>query len=264
MSFSWSGIRDDLARSSSTLQSHRDYRAIRSIEPALQPHADIAALLGALHHGQLDHDCRNTLLLALVRASQGGDRPADMALGVVLLALWPGLDAIRNRCLRRRIGSPDDISSDLLARATETIRKLDLTRVNQIAATVLRNAERDVLRAVIRDDARQQSCADLDPDWIAAAPSWAERQRLRGALRRDLVALIGRDADLVLGVVLDGASQVEMGAVMAVTGSAARKRYQRAMASLALHYASFAGRPQGSTTSTPMAAKGATSRLATG
>lgn len=204
------------------------------------------------------------MLLALVRASQGGDRPADMALGVVLLALWPGLDAIRNRCLRRRIGSPDDIASDLLARATETIRKLDLSRVNQIAATVLRNAERDVLRAVIRDDARQQSCADLDPDWIAAAPSWAERQRLRGALRRDLVALIGRDADLVLGVVLDGASQVEMGAVMAVTGSAARKRYQRAMASLALHYASFAGRPQGSTTFTPMAAKVALSRLATG
>lgn len=236
MSFSWSGIRDDLARSSSTLQSHRDYRAIRSIEPALQPHADIAALLGALHHGQLDHDCRNTLLLALVRASQGGDRPADMALGVVLLALWPGLDAIRNRCLRRRIGGPDDIASDLLARATETIRKLDLTRVNQIAATVLRNAERDVLRAVIRDDARRQRSSETDPDGMAAPPSWAEQTRMRRELQHDLTAVIGPDTDLILGVALDGASQIEMAEALDLTASAARKRYQRAIARLRGHY----------------------------
>ena len=264
MSFSWSGIRDDLVRSSSTLQFQRHFLTIRASHAPLRGYADPPALLGALHQGQFDHDVKNLMLISLVAAAQTDGPMSDCALTLTLIALWPGLDAIRNRCLRRRIGSPDEIASELLARTTEAVRGLDLTRVNQIAATVLRNIERDVLRAVIREDARRQTCADLDPDWIAAPPSSAERQRLRGALRRDLVALIGRDADLVLGVALDGVSQVEMGAAMAVTESAARKRYQRAMASLALHYGSFAGRPQGSTTSTPIALKGATSRLATG
>ena len=127
MCYSWSGIRDDLARSSTTLQSQRDYRAMRTAEPVLQPYADTAALLSALHHGRRDHDTRNAILAALVRASQGGDRIADLALRMLLLALWPGLDAIRSRCLRRGVGSRDEVASELLARTTEQVRTLDLT-----------------------------------------------------------------------------------------------------------------------------------------
>ena len=264
MCYSWSGIRDDLIRSSTTLQSQRDYRAMRTAEPVLQPYADTTALLGALHHGRLDHDARNAILAALVRASQEGDRIADLALRILLLALWPGLDAIRGRCLRRGVGSRDDIASELLARTTEQVRTLDLSRVNRIAATVLRNVERDLLRAARRETAWQQSCPSLEPDWLEAPPSWAEQLRLREELRRDLVALVGRDADLVLGVALDGASQIEMGMALGLSEPAARKRYQRAVAALRQHHAPGAIGSHGSTTSTPMAMNGATSRVATG
>lgn len=251
MSFSWSAIREDLARSSSTLQSQRDYRAVRSTEPSLRPYTDIVGLLGALHHGHLDHGARNAILAALVRASQGGDRIADLALRMLLLALWPGLDAIRSRCLRRGVGSRDEVASELLARTTEQVRTLDLSQVNRIAATVLQNVERDLLRAARRETARQQSCASLDPDWLEAPPSWAEQLRLRAELRRDLVALIGRDADLVLGVALDGASQIEMGMTFGLSEPAARKRYQRAVAVLRQHHEPGGIGSHGSTTSTP-------------
>lgn len=236
MSFSWSAIREDLARSSSTLQSQRDYRAVRSTEPSLRPYTDIVGLLGALHHGHLDFDGRNAILAALVRRSQGRDRPAGLALHVMLLALWPGLDAVRNRCLRRRIGSPDEIASDLVARTTELIRTLDLARVNQIAATVLRNVERDMVRSACREDARRQRSSETDPDGMAAPPSWAEQTRMRRELQHDLTAVIGPDTDLILGVALDGASQIEMAEALDLTASAARKRYQRAIARLRGHY----------------------------
>lgn len=264
MCYSWSGIRDDLIRSSTTLQSQRDYRAMRTAEPVLQPYADTAALLGALHHGHLDHETRNAILAALVRASQEGDRIADLALRVLLLALWPGLDAIRGRCLRRRVGSRDEIASELLARTTEQVQTLDLRRVNRIAATVLRNVERDLLRAAHRETARQQSCAALEPDWLEAPPSWAEQLRLRVELRRDLTAVIGRDADLVLGVALDGASQIDMGMALGLSEPAARKRYQRAVVALRQYHGPGGIGSHGSTTSTPMAMNGATSRVATG
>lgn len=237
---------------------------MRTAEAVLQPYVDPTALLSALHHGRFDHETRNAILAALMRAAQG-DRPAsDCALSVLLLALWPGLDAIRGRCLRRGVGSRDEVASELLARTTEQVRTLDLSRVNRIAATVLWNVERDLLRGARRETARQQSCTSLEPDWLEAPPSWAEQLRLREELRRDLVTLVGRDADLVLGVALDGASQLEMGMALGLSEPAARKRYQRAVAALRQHHAPEGIGSHGSTTSTPMAMNGATSRVARG
>ena len=237
---------------------------MRTAEAVLQSYVDPMALLSALHHGHLDHGARNAILAALVRASQGGGRIADLALRMLLLALWPGLDAIRSRCLQRGVGSRDEVASELLARTTEQVRTLDLSRVNRIAATVLQNVERDLLRAARRETARQQSCPSLDPAWLEAPPSWAEQLRLRAELRRDLTAVIGRDADLVLGVALDGASQIEMGMLLGLSEPAARKRYQRAVAVLRQHHEPGGIGSHGSTTSTPMAMNGAASRVATG
>lgn len=237
MSISWSGIRDDLARSITTLQFQRQFRIIQAQHAVLRIYSDPTALLGALHGHQLDHDSKNQILARLVTAAQDVGPAPDCALTLLLLALWPGLDAVRNRYLRRRIGAPDDVASDLLARVTELIRGLDLTRVNQIAATILRNVERDLLRTVSRETARQQAIAPIESDWIVAPPSWAEQIHMRTELRRDLAALIGEDADLVLGVALDGASQIEIGAALNLSESAARKRYQRATEKIRAHYA---------------------------
>lgn len=55
---------------------------------------------------------------------------------------------------------------------------------------------------------------------------------MRTELQRDLTPLIGRDTDLVLGVALDGFSQLEMAQRSGIGEAAARKRYQRATAQI--------------------------------
>jgi DNA-directed RNA polymerase specialized sigma24 family protein len=148
---------------------------------------------------------------------------------LLLLALWPGLDAIRRRSIWRRLGTADEIASDVLARTTEAVRSLDLGRVNWIAATVLRNVERDMIRVRQRDQAREHLASGADPDEVAdsgdsgiGATGYA---RLNGAVRK----LLGDDALLVIRVAIEGFSQAEVAVELGLTEAAARKRYQRAM-----------------------------------
>ena len=165
----------------------------------------------------------------MIGAAQGNGPASDCALTLLLLALWPGLDAIRRRSLWRRIGTADEIASDVLARTTEAVRGLDLGRVNWIAATVLRNVERDMIRVRQRDQAREHLASGPDPDEVAdsgesgiGADGYA---RLNGTVRK----LLGDDALLVIRVAIEGFSQAEVAVDLGLTEAAVRKRYQRAM-----------------------------------
>ncbi|MBX3506593.1 MAG: hypothetical protein KF895_14035 [Parvibaculum sp.] len=146
MSIAWHAIRDHLTDSSSKLHFQRSFDAIRRTQAALATFRDPAALLDGLHRTPGDQGQKNLILAALVRAAQSDGPASDCALTLLLLALWPGLDAIRRRSIWRRIGAADEVASDVLARTTEAVRGLDLARVNWIAATVLRNVERDMKR----------------------------------------------------------------------------------------------------------------------
>ncbi|SET63282.1 RNA polymerase sigma factor [Paracoccus homiensis] len=229
MSFAWHEIRDHLMHSSTNLHFQRSFDAVRRAQTALAPFRDPAALLDGLHRTPGDPARKNVILSALVGAAQGDGPASDCALTLLLLALWPGLDAIRRRSLWRRLGSADEVASDVLARTTEAVRGLDLGRVNWIAATVLRNVERDMIRVRQRDQAREQLASGADPDEVAdsgdsgiGADGYA---RLNGAVRK----LLGDDALLVIRVAIEGFSQAEAGAELGLTEAAARKRYQRAM-----------------------------------
>ncbi|MBB1493226.1 sigma-70 family RNA polymerase sigma factor [Paracoccus sp. MC1854] len=230
MSFSWPGIREGLARTSTTFQFHQCFRALRRREDVLRSFRDQAALLDALNRTSGDPEHKNRILTALVRSAQRDGPEADCALTLLLLALWPGLDAVMRRARVRRLGTPDELASEILARATEAARSLDLQRVSRIAATLVMNIERDLGRAMRRESDRQHLHGEVDPDWIVAAPSWAAQGQMRTELHGDLTTLIGRDTDLVLGSALDGFSQLEMAQRLGVGEAAARKRYQRATA----------------------------------
>ena len=147
----------------------------------------------------------------------------------MLLALWPGLDAIFRRATCRRLGSDGEVSSDVLARATEAIRCLDLNQVNRIAATILQNIERDLVRARRKEVAVQKlhvafDLSDAATDAVAAEPAASPEW-----LHRDLVRLVGADSTLVMRIAIDGATQGEVAAELGLTAAAARKRYQRAV-----------------------------------
>jgi RNA polymerase sigma-70 factor (ECF subfamily) len=47
-------------------------------------------------------------------------------------------------------------------------------------------------------------------------------------LHRDLVSIVGKDADLVIRVAVDGFSQSEVATELGLSEAATRKRYQRA------------------------------------
>lgn len=229
MSFAWHEIRDHLMHSSTNLHFQRNFDAIRRTQAALAPFRDPAALLDGLHRTTGDQGQKNLILAALVEAAQGDGPASDCALTMLLLALWPGLDAIRRRSIWRRIGTADEVASDVLARATEAVRGLDLGRVNWIAATVLRNVERDMIRVRQRDQAREHLASGSDPDEVAdsgdSGIGAAGYARLNGAVRK----LLGDDALLVIRVAIEGFSQAEVAVELGLTKAAARKRYQRAM-----------------------------------
>jgi DNA-directed RNA polymerase specialized sigma24 family protein len=229
MSFAWHEIRDHLMQSSSNLHFQRSFDAVRRAQAAIAPFRDPAALLDGLHRTTGDPARKNVILAALVRAAQGDGPASDCALTLLLLALWPGLDAIRRRSIGRRIGTADEVASDVLARITEALRSLDLGRVNKIAGTLLRNVERDMIRVRRRDLAREHLASGADPDEVAdsgdSGIGAAGYARLNGAVRK----LLGDDALLVIRVAIEGFSQAKAGAELGLTEAAARKRYQRAM-----------------------------------
>ena len=228
MSIAWHEIRDHLMIPSSTLNFQRNFDAIRRNSEPLGSFGDPAALLDALHVGGRASDEKNRLLVALVGVAQSGGETADCALTLMLLALWPGLDAVRRRSIWRRIGTGDEVASEILARASEAIRCLDLQRVNWIAATILRNIERDLIRTRQREDRHQSLRSETDPDEIPADGEVLSGDAIPELLHRDLVRIVGTDADLVIRVAIDGFSQSEVATELGLSEAAARKRYQRA------------------------------------
>ncbi|MEH0072893.1 sigma-70 family RNA polymerase sigma factor [Pannonibacter sp. Pt2-lr] len=197
--------------------------------PPLAPFRDPAALLDGLHRTTGDPARKNQILSALVGAAQGDGPASDCALTLLLLALWPGLDAIRRRSLWRRIGSRRRGRVGRAGAHHRGVRGLDLGRVNWIAATVLRNVERDMIRVRQRDQAREHLASGADTDEVAdngdSGIGEAGYARLNGAVRK----LLGDDALLVIRVAIEGFSQAEVAVELDLTEAAARKRYQRAM-----------------------------------
>jgi len=214
---------------SSTLHFQRNFDAIRHVQAALAPFRDPAALLDGLHRTSGDQGQKNLILATLVEVAQSDGSVSDCALTMLLLALWPGLDAIRRRSIWRRLGTADEVASDVLARTTEVVRRLDLGRVNWIAATVLRNVERDMIRVRQRDQARERLASGADPDEVADSGESGIGATGYEQLNRIVRKLLGGDALLVIRVAIEGFSQAEAGAELGLTEAAARKRYQRAM-----------------------------------
>ena len=99
MSFAWHEIRDHLMHSSSNLHFQRSFDVVRRTQAVLATFRDPAALLDGLHHTPGDPARKNVILSALVGTAQGDGPASDCALTLLLLALWPDLDAIRRRSI---------------------------------------------------------------------------------------------------------------------------------------------------------------------
>ena len=208
-------------------------------DAALADFPDLAALFDALHGPDGDAVVRNAILAALVRRAQADAEPAAT---VLLLALWPGLDAVHRRLARHVRGDRDALVSEIPARVVTGIHALDLTRVSRIAATLIRNCERDIVRSLRRRGAEARfSVSGLDEELperraisVLGLLDGLDPDEAVARLVELLEAAIGADARLVVAIAVVGERQHPAAAALGLSPDAGRKRYQRALKRLRL------------------------------
>ncbi len=241
----WQSLHTSLMRSTETLSFQKQYEVIRQSEDVVRPFSDPCALLGYLHADGGDPGGKNKLLAVLVVAAQGAGPVRDAAATLLWLALWPGLDALYRRLLRHFAAYPEELVSEISDRLTTGIHRLDLHRVNRIAATLLRNIERDI-RHVLRARWSESASRDETPEdgeglhrighseSVLGLPPSIDADVAGSMIATLLENWIGEDAGLVLAVVIHGETQREAARRFDIGHDAARKRYQRAIRRLRL------------------------------
>ena len=247
MRASWHALHTDLLRHLDRHTTMATYRAMQDRRPALRQFADPVALIDWLHHAKYGPERKNAVPLDLVHEAQADGADSEVAVVLLHLALWPGLDAVHGRLLRYFRGDPDLLVTELSGRFVEQVLKLDPGRVNRIAATILRNIERDVKQAMIAEHGRACSRADL-----AEVDAWHRSRGSRlgppgerqGSETEALVLdkmrrAIGRDAGLVIDVAVLRFTLKEAAQRHGLTHEAARKRYRRALVSLRAVFQDF-------------------------
>jgi hypothetical protein len=171
-------------------------------------------------------------------------------MSILILAVWPGLDAIFRRSFRFYLqydseGAAMELTSEIAARFTSFV----LSRIRKIAATLVLNTQCAVVesrRRSWKDLARHAELFECDlpatgtpppssRSGLAIAPSSSASDE-RVALSARLVALIGRDAvELVIAVVINGDTQRRAGERLGLNHEVARERYRTAIRRLHDH-----------------------------
>lgn len=224
------------------IRSRRQFEALRRDHPELRRFHDQAAVLDYLHAKSGDLDDKDRLLAAFVAEVQaGGGR--GIAMTMLWLALWPALDSIYRRLLRHFRQAPDELVSAISERFTLAVHRADLAGIRRLAATLVRNVERDIRQDLRRTWAERSLRADLpDPDVLGdvlageahgpsrlGLPPGAGVDAETAMLRELLARMVGADADLVVAVVILGEGQDEAAGRLGIGHEAARKRFQRAL-----------------------------------
>ena len=220
-------------RAANRLRFQTEFLEFRQGHAALCDVRDPADLLVRLHTPGGDLDTRNAVLRALVIVAQG-EAACQTAITLLILALWPGLDAVHNRLCHDYPQDRSEIGGDIVAQMTFGIRHLDLAAVHRIAATLIMNTERDLRRANLRVVRQRRAAVPLDED-ICVATSVAapdEPADSPWVWEQLLPPVIGRDTALFVRIIRLGETQGEAARALGLTHDSARKRHQRAMQKL--------------------------------
>jgi DNA-directed RNA polymerase specialized sigma24 family protein len=204
------------------------------------------SLLDYLHCEADNLDDKDRILAALVRSVHAGGAEVEVSEAILWLALWPGLDALYRRLWRHFRDAHEDLVSEIAVHFTLAIHRADLTRIRRVAATLLRNVERDVRSTLRRareerarlverpdHDDRHEGRHGVDP-WSARPSAFgispgSDADQETSLLRDRLCQEIGAHADLVVAVVIVGERPREIADRLGTSPEAARKRCQRAL-----------------------------------
>jgi len=239
----WQALHEGLAHQANTLEAHRKFNRERQRRIVLDPFEHPAALVDYLNSKGGDRDQKDRIYAALVEMAQAEEQ-VGLAMALLWLGLWPGLDAVYRRNLRHHLNDPGELVSELWDRFVIAVGRAELGRINRVAATLIRNTERTMgwwRQRGWDEDAKKNELPE-DDDLTAAdtiehrpdisdlglPPGLSPDQEV-ARLRKVIAEVVGKDADLVIGAVLYGENHRELGERLGLTHENARKRYQRAV-----------------------------------
>lgn len=250
----WEALHRSLVRSVGTKQAEKRFQAIKKRLPIIARFAGAQALVDHLAHVGGDLDEKDRILTDLAFAARAGSS-ARLTTALLLLGLWPGLDAAFRRRARIWHDHSGELAAEMVVKFTDQVRRLDRQRVRRVAATLVRSTEREVVRASIREQRRRRRISNV-PIEVAegrTVPPWAPEQIPSaaraaadlcpaigggsleseiGGLRAWIADFVGSDAELVIDAVVLNRSRRELGAERGIDERAARKRLQRALGRL--------------------------------
>lgn len=206
---------------------------MRARHPVLAATPCIDALLQRQHSATVPSTQRHAVVRALAVEAQGEAPSADLAATILILALWPGLDAVRYRLWRDWPQDRDDLAEDIIAQIAIGVRRLDLMEVQKVAGTLVMNTERDLRRIFLERKHQRHMEPQIydDLEAVAAPPHDDDAVDVRTWCSR-LTPILGRDTSLFLRIIVLGETQAQAAIALGITDAAARKRHQRAMTRL--------------------------------
>jgi hypothetical protein len=220
------------------LRSSKAVHLFRQLEPTFpRRFGDPLALVELLADRTIDPEERDAHYRIIVSQAQAG---SQVAIAVIWLGLWAGLDRIFGQNYRRYEGGPDELISDLGASFMAAVHSARLERIECLAATLLMNTERRLKAGLAQRRSRMGSeeefpAEDSRQAMSAAAPATepagAERDEVE-RVHEWLARRIPKDADLIVATVVLGETQKAFAERQGFSHEAIRKRHQRALQSL--------------------------------
>lgn len=246
----WEKMHAGLLRSIVRRESVGSFEELQGRASPLAPFGGPAATVEFLLDKASGLSGRDRVLRSLVEEARGGSA-RRIALALLLLGLWPALDSIFRKRSHLFQADAHDIELEIVDRFIAQLQRLDLARVSCLAATLVRNTDREVVDARLRERARAAKSEAVTPEALAApaateeAPptslfglsvGQSEADHVAG-LRRWLLSAVGSDADLVVEAVIHERSRLELAVSLGISHAATRKRLARALerARTALH-----------------------------
>jgi RNA polymerase sigma-70 factor (ECF subfamily) len=131
----------------------------------------------------------------------------------------------------------------LVDRFAQQVQRLDLRRVKRLAATLVRNTEREVVVSRVREMTRAGKSVPISPVLEIAAEPQVEAEPSPFGIGQDrspadevaslgswLARTIGHDADLVVQVVIHERNRSELAEMLGISVKTLHKRIERALA----------------------------------
>lgn len=232
----WEALRESLLAGLDGLRVERTFGELRSVCTALTASPSVVGLVALLHDVGADLDRKEGIYQELVGAAREHGPRARLAMRLVWIGLWPGLDRVRGR-LQLRCPRRADLDAELMQAFVEAVARVDLGRSRRLAATLVRNTERRVCERVQREARRavehypepcELSVSQPEISTFGLPAGRPEAERI-AVLRAWLVEIAGDDAELVVRAVLLGELPSAVGAELGLEEGVARKRVQRAL-----------------------------------